>query len=298
MNKGMIARIRNVLFPAFIWRFDHWMLLRAPMLWRTRVLHLLVLLSVAVIAVLPFIQSSITNPIEAADLASNTLSCWYWQLLGATSVLAVWVRSILRKSVGELAPHRHVVTVIAVAIGSYLWFVTPSFLASLKINAIKKVAIEKEVLGADSVILSQYGSWACVPSAVWDNMSELERLRLVLVRYYGKDRINPDQPIREYFKKEPVSDWRSQCNKELNFSLDKWSLAYDSTEAIQTIGDARGYNALVENLSHGNGDPSDNPFYYIWIGYYWWSAGAIGIGILTAILSYPRYVWRRTFGRR
>ena len=286
MNRGMIARIRNLLFPAFVRRFDHWMLLRAPMLWRTRVLHLLVLLSVAVIAVMPFIQSSITNPIEAADLASDTVSWWYWQLFGAMSVLAAWVALILRKSVGELAPHRHVVTVVAVAIGSYLLLVTPSFLASLKINAIKEVAIKKEELGADSDILARYASWMCVPSTVWDNTSELEQLRLVLVRYYGKDHINLEEPVSKYFQKSAVSVL-SSCSKELNFSVSNWPLTYESRKGIRTIRDARGYRDSA-------GDPSENPFYYIWISYYWWLAGAIGIGILTAILSYPPYVWRPT----
>jgi hypothetical protein len=55
----MIARTRNVSFLAFIWRLDRWLLLRAPMLWRTRLPHLLVLLSLAVIAAVPFMQTSI-----------------------------------------------------------------------------------------------------------------------------------------------------------------------------------------------------------------------------------------------
>src|SRR5262245_30061029 len=101
MKKGIIARTKNVLH-AFIRRFNRWLLLRAPMLWRTRLPYMLVLLSLAVILAVPFMQTSIKDPIEAVELGPNTMECWFWRLVGAVGVLIFWVVSIISKPVGEL----------------------------------------------------------------------------------------------------------------------------------------------------------------------------------------------------
>jgi hypothetical protein len=263
------------MFLAFIRRLDRWLLLRAPMLWRTRLPHLLMLLSLAVIAALPFMQTSIKDPSQAVDLGSNTVTCWWWRLVGAVGVLFLWVRSINNKPVGELAPHRHIVTVVAVAMGSYLWLVTPSLLAYPQINAIKRVELGEPDLNKDFDFLSKYSDWRCVPRDVWDNESELERLRDVLARYYGH---------KVDLKKGSFGEYNVRtCHLEGNSPLDPSWIVNRGQEAIGTIKDAR--------------RPNDKNQFY-WIGQSWWlaAAGALGIGLLTAILSYPPYVWRRTFG--
>jgi len=278
----MIARIRNVYVSllAFIWRLDRWLLLRAPMLWRTRLPYLLVLLSLAVIAALTFMQTSIKRPIEAADLASSTVICWWSQLVGAVGVLFLWVRSINNTRVGELAPHRHIVTVVAVAIGSYLWLVTPSLLAYPRLNAIKWIELDEAAdLNKDFNFVSQYSDWSCVPPDVW-NTSEPNRLRAILARYYEYE--------VEFKKAAEGSFFIQPCHLNGDRPIDPSSLVDRGKEAIGSIKAARSF--LESNYDN------ENKFYSIGIGRSWWvAAAALGIGILTAILSYPRYVWRRTF---
>jgi hypothetical protein len=283
----MIARIKNVYVSlrAFIWRLDRWLLLRAPMLWRTRLPYLLVLLSLAVIAALTFMRTSIKRPIEAADLGSSTMICWWSWLIGAVSVLFLWVRSINKTPVGELAPHRHIVTVVAVAIGSYLWLVMPSLLAYPRINAIKQVELDEADLKKDFNLLSQYSDWRCVPPDVWNNESELNQLRAILARYHGYE---------VEVKKGQIEDLSfafRACHAKGDFPVASLWLVDRGNETIGTIKDARSF--LASNYDN------ENQFYNtIGIGLSWWvAAAALGIGILTAILSYPRYVWRRTFGR-
>jgi hypothetical protein len=271
----MIADIRNVLL-VFMRRLDRWLLLRAPMLWRTRLLGLLVLLSLVVTAIRWVMKTSIKDPSEVSDF--NTIMNWWLWLSLAVVVLALWVRSIIRKPVGELPPHRHVVTVVAVAIGSSLWLVTPSLLAYRQIEAINRVGLSDQALNSDRDFLSQYDGWRCVPPNVWENASKknLEQLRTVLARY-RVDARGVD------LEKGPISD-NPACNG--NFLLRQSRLVFNSKETIDMIRDARGFES---------NDTSENQFNTIRISHSWWWVVAIGIGILTAILSYPRYVWRRTF---
>ena len=125
----MIARARNLSFFAFLRRLDRRLLLRAPMLWRTRGFHLFTLLILAVAATAPFIQTSIKDLSEVYGIAGDTVLRWKLQSYVAMAVLGLWTLSIIRKPVGELAPRRHVVTVVVVTIGSYLFLITPSLLA-------------------------------------------------------------------------------------------------------------------------------------------------------------------------
>src|SRR5262249_50580763 len=127
-------------------RLDRWLLLRAPMLWRTRLPHLLVRLSLAVAVIIPFIQTSANVPYEAYDLGRDIKGMRSLLLIVAVVVLGAWVALIHRIPVGELAPHRHVVTVVAVAIGSYLCLITPSLLAYPKISAIGRVGVSDQQL--------------------------------------------------------------------------------------------------------------------------------------------------------
>jgi len=269
---------RNVSFLAFKRRFDRWLLVRAPMLWRTTLLpHLLVLLILAVTAAtISFIQTRTIDPTEVYAEASNTYSSWGFELFGVVCLLLLWVRSIIRWPVGELAPHRHVVTVVAVAIGSYLWLITPSLLAYPRINAIAQVRLSDRELKADLAFVSQYSDWRCVPSDVWrTNASELKQLHDVSLRYYAAN-----------VKRGPPNE---SCIEGAAFILEPEDFSRVCKEAINDVIDARSFGP---KYARGNG------FYGIWIGHLWWLLAALATGILTAILSYPRYVWRRTFLQR
>jgi hypothetical protein len=267
---------RNVSFLAFKRRLDRWLLVRAPLLWRTRLPHLLVLLILAVTAVtIPFIQTRAIDPTEAYGAGSTTYAGWVLELFGVVCVLLLWVRSIIRKPVGELAPHRHVVTVVAVAIGSYLWLITPSLLAYPQINAIAQIRLSDQELKTDLAFVSQYSYWTCVPSDVWNNESELKQLHDVFLRYFAQANV----------KKGPANE---ECSIKEAFNLDQTYLVKMCKEAISNIIDAR---------SFGSNYTAENGFYGIWIGHSWWLVAALATGILTAILSYPRYVWRRFLRR-
>jgi hypothetical protein len=273
-EKGVTAYITKAI--PFTRRFDRWLLLRAPLLWRTRLPSLLVLLSLGVIVAIPFVLmlTSIEVRTEVVEVASKTLVFWRLQLYGAVVVLVMWVRFIIiRKPVEELAPRRHIVTVLAVTIGSYFWLVTPSVLAYQPINAIKRVGPSDQKLNADLEVVSHYSKWDCVPPDVLNNTDELEKLRNVLLYYSANV---PD------FKREKGKD----CASKDAISLGVWSVAYDVGKAIDTIREARGFNTFGENR-----------FDAIRINLSWGQAFALGIGMLTAILSYPGYVWRRIFLR-
>jgi hypothetical protein len=279
----MIARTRNVSFLAFIRRLDRWLLLRAPMLWRTRPVYLLVLLSLAVIAAIPFIgpfiETRIKDASELVTVATNTVSCWWWWFWGSAVVIALWVRSIIRKPVGELAPHRHIVTVGVVAVGSYLWLITPSLLAYPQIDAIKRFGPNsRETLRDDYRFLSEYSDWNCVTPDVWDNLRVLKRLSDILSNYgYVIE-------VKDLTKGE-IPKYPRDCQRNGVAPLNANTLVSNSRAAIETIAEARG-----DPLFSFSGTGID-----FWLSWWLAAAGALGIGILTAILSYPSYVWRRTF---
>jgi hypothetical protein len=285
MKKGMIAHIRDILFPTLYRRFDHWLLLRAPMLWRTRPVHLLVLLSLAVIAAIPLLSTKITGPLELDDLATDTVSCWWWRVVGSAFVIAVWVGSIIRKPVGELAPHRHIMTVVVVAIGSYLWLITPRLLADPQINAIKRFGSNN--LAFDYEFLGRHRSWHCVPPDVWNNKRELEQLRNILAQYSTK----VDDRTRGEIDRTCPLNGSAPLRDVQNITLTR--------RAIEIIAEARGDQSVAFSESQG-GSPAQfmiTGIDFSWFSWWWVPAAALGIGILTSILSYPRYVWRRTFGR-
>jgi hypothetical protein len=293
---------RNVSFFAFKRRLDHWLLVRAPMLWRTRLPHFLLLLILAVTATIPlFIQTKAMDPNETYGL--SVISNWVMLLFCVVLVLMLWVRSIIRKPVGELAPHRHVVTVVAVAIGSYLWLIAPSLLVYLQINAIAQVRLSDQELKTDLAFVSRYNDWECVPSSVWNNAIELKQLRDVSLRYYPYADVKKGPPSRE------------SCGNKEAFSLDPTYVIRACKTAINTIIDARSFEPnmmswLFDRLHNRSAqdhlgelrdkqnDAGENQFYAIWIGHSWWLLAALATGILTAILSYPRYVWRRIFLQR
>jgi hypothetical protein len=260
--------------PGFIRRFDRWLLLREPLLWRTRLPWLLVLLSLPVMLAIPFIGTSIKAPTDVVDLASDTVAVGGLQSKFAAFVVAMWVLFILKREVGELAPRRHIATVVAVAVGSFVWLVVPSLLAYPQIDAIKHVGPGDQQLNADLEVVSRYDRWNCVPPDVSDKPDEREKLRNVLV-YYSANA--PD------FKKEKGRN----CKSEDAVSLGVWSVAYNVGRAIEIIREARGFDTLGENR-----------FDALRIDLSWWLAVALGIGVMTAILSYPLYVWRRIFLRR
>jgi hypothetical protein len=256
-------------------RLDRWLLLRAPMLWRAQPPRWLVSVSLAVIVIAAIlIPTSIKVPAEVDDLVFDTVTIRMLLRYGVAMALLAWLLSIVGKPVGELALRRHISTVVAVAIGSFVWLALPSVLTYRQINAIKRLGPNDQELSANLDVVSRYDRWDCVPPDV--DAGEIEKLRNVLAYYSGAA---PD------LKKEQAV---SSCKSKDFFSLTASSGAFYSTrKVIETIREARGFRTNGENR-----------FQDIWSLPYWWLAVALGLGILTAIWSYPTYVWRRTFLKR
>jgi hypothetical protein len=254
------------ILAAFMRQLDRWLLLREPMLWRAQPPRWLVPVSLAVIviAAIALMPTSIKVPAELDGLASYTVSIRMLLRYGVVIALFVWFPSILGKPVGELAPRRHISTVVAVAIGSFVWLALPSVLTYPQISAIKRLGPNDQELSANLEIVSRYGRWDCVPPDV--DADEIEKLRNVLAYYSGAA---PD------LKTEQAG---SSCKFKDFFSLQPPGPFYSTRNAIETIREARGYD--------------------IWSSPYSWVAVALGLGILAAIWSYPTYVWRRTFLKR
>src|ERR1700752_2506459 len=93
----------------FVRRFDRWLMLRAPMLWRTRLPYCLLILCLIVLAAVAFVQTNMALPI---DLQGGLRSLWWFEVLIATIVILLWLSFILRRSVGEVLPTRHAATVL------------------------------------------------------------------------------------------------------------------------------------------------------------------------------------------
>lgn len=273
----MIGREHGLLIPRLLRRFDHWLLLRAPMLWRTRLLHCVLVLFLLILTTSLFLQTSIEHPSEIQY--SGVTSKWGLQVFGAFGALVLWVRSILRKPVGEIALRRHVVTIVAVTIGSYIWLVTPSLLALVEIKTIAGVKPNDGELTAEREILGRYQRWNCIPPRVWKDepalQIELEQLRPILARYV-RDKID---------LKTAMSDDYMACTEGDSRKVAGYGV-HSSFRIIETISDA--HNLWSENWI-------GTQFSDIRASLYWFAAIAIGIGLLTAIFSYPKYVWRRIF---
>jgi hypothetical protein len=273
----MLGHIRKAIatFAAVRRRIDRWLLLRAPMLWRAQPSRWLVLLTltVIVIAAIALRPTSIKVPTEVDDLADYTVFIRTLLRYGVAIALWLWFQSIIGRDVGELPPRRHSVTVVAVAIGSFIWLAMPSVLTYPAIDAIKRLGPGDQELIANLEVVSRYGRWECVPPDV--DRDEIEKLRNVIASYRGTA---PD------LKKEQAG---SSCKSKDFSSLKPSGALYSTRIAIETISEARGFNT---------GGP--NRFYDLWSSPYSWLAVALGLGILTAIWSCPTYVWRRTFLRR
>ncbi|HKA02452.1 MAG TPA: hypothetical protein VKE70_38335 [Candidatus Solibacter sp.] len=263
------------ILAAFMRRLDRWLLLRAPMLWRALPPRWLVLVSLAVIviAAIPLMLTSIKVPADVNDLTFDTVTIRMLLRYGVAIAFWVWLPSIVGKPVGELAPRRHISTVVAVAIGGFVWLALPSVLTYPQINAIKRVGPNDQELSANLEIVSRFDRWDCVPPDV--DAEDIEKLRNVLAYYTGAA---PD------LKKEQAV---ISCKSKDFFSLTASGAFYSARKVIETIWEARGFKT-----------DGKNQFNDIWSWPYWWLAVALGLGILTAILSYPTYVWRRTFLRR
>jgi hypothetical protein len=276
----MLGRVSGVLYPPFFRRLDRWLLLRTPMLWRTRLFHCLLVLCFLTLTNLPIMRTNIDHPREVS-LQSEILESWRFRVWGVAIALALWVRVILRKPVGELALHRHIVTVVAITIGSYLWLVTPSFLAYLEIRAIAGVQLGDPELNADLGFLTRYRDWRCIPPGVWKSKDEFERelkqLYDVLARYGYTAKLKTESSA-SYFT----------CDEGDSRQVARESL-YTPRQRIKVIQDAR---------SFWSDDSSENQFSGIQASFAWFLTIALGIGVLTTIFSYPSYVWRRTFLRR
>jgi hypothetical protein len=249
------------------------------MLWRTRPLGALMALGLAVLASLPLVETRVEIPASPFALSvemSGVRMFWGEQVVGAVAVLAAWVWLILRRPVGEVALHRHVATVVAVGVVGYLWLVTPSLLALVEVHALRRVEISDRMLESDREVLARYAEWSCIPPAAWKGERELAQVRNVLGRYRRGVELNL----------EPT---QHGCDEQDARRLDRnWAVSW-SIKDIAAIKDAR---------SLGSGLPGPNQFSHLRASFSWFAPAALGMGILAAALSYPSYVWRRTFLRR
>jgi hypothetical protein len=273
----MIRRVSVTVF-LFLRRLDRWLLLRAPLLWRTPLLPLLVLLALTIAVAFLVTRTSIEHPREILRPTHKALGIFFFGLMVAVVVLAIWLFFILTKPVGELMPRRHVVTVLAVATGTYLVLVTPSLLAYPQIEVIKRVGPEK--MDAHFDMLARHDAWNCMPPGTSDD--ELQKLGDVVDIYIegGSSGIKRVE--------EPLVDSKRQCHREGKLPVEDPSIVDISQYRIRMIRDAR---SLYTNYD------VQNIFYIFRIDHYWWFLAAIAIGILTAIFSYPAYVWRRILSR-
>jgi hypothetical protein len=266
---------------SLIARLDRWWLQRVPMLWRTRLVTALLALIVFTFLSLLIFPHAVTGFGSPHELdIPNIRNSWELPVLGAVIALGLWVLMILRRPVGELPLRRHVVTLIAVAVGSYLWLVTPSVLSLREIRAIANLASPEE-LDRDLSVLGLYSNWTCVPAGEGD--AELEQLKKINERFdprYNSLRLEKGEIN---YLRCPKSDVSSYSHVNYFFVIS------DVRDKINVIQDARHF---------WSDDAASNRFSGIrasFSGFVW---AALGIGILTTLLSYPAYVWRRTLLHR
>jgi hypothetical protein len=199
--------------------------------------------------------------------------------------LGFWVRFILRKPVGEVPPSRHLVTVIAVTVGSYLWLVAPGLLTLFEISKIKNVELSEGVksddrvalvqLNADLDTLSLYRSWRCIPPG---KESEIQKLCKLADRYYVSGYCS-GSPVNQEL--EPAAD-DINCVDKRSWRTKFWPV-YSIRRTILAIKDAWGLPS------------EEHPFSIIRESWVWLLIAALGFGLFTAMFSYPSYVWRRIF---
>lgn len=286
----MLARVVQTFRPSAVQRLDRWWLQRAPMLWRARLVTALLLLVLLVsISVLLFPETIFGFDSLRVIHGSYARDTWPMQVVGAVLALGVWVRLILRRPVGELPARRHVVTLLAVTVGSYLWLVAPSMLALGEIKAIAKLEVSAEQLERDRAVLARYSNWQCVPMG--KGRTELEQLKAIYARYdhprYGPLKLQPIPPTR-------ACDDPSQPQR----SLDPANTMQIPSFVIGSIEKKLDVILDAKSFSLWSGPVSENQFSHIRASFRWSFVAALGAGALAVLLSYPGYVWRRTLLRR
>jgi hypothetical protein len=275
------GRIRiRVPVPPVLRRADRWLLLRAPLLWRVKLPHSLLALALIIAFVSSLLKMKVTDPGDVPRLASTLTGIWLFQLeIGFFAVL-IWMGRIVRRGVDELPLHRHVVTLVAVTFGSYLWLAAPGWLANLQMKAIARIALSEELLQADRIVVTRYDDWYCVPATFDQN--ELNQLRAVLERYYGRAPESADLT-----KRQAAAFFCSEGDMTLGAAF----FVPSARHAIDTILISRGLQPPKAT--------DDSPIYFMrTFNAYWLMFAAFVLGLLTVAFSYPRYVWLRTFGLR
>ena len=270
---------RSAAIRALGQRFNRWYLLHAPMLWRTRLLQSLLLLSLAVTVDTLLVPSVPDSPSKLPfQITNDIVGYWLLGVIVVCSALVLWIWMILRTRVGEIALRRHTTTVVAVALGSYLWLITPSLFAYYEIRGISKLLTNDEA-NADIEILRRYSFWSCVPETVWADerklTMELDQLRGSM-KHYEEALPNP-----------PELEANKYCNENNSRSAKGIDASLAKDKAL-AISDAHAFFA---------GAKGENRFALIRASFSLFPLLAIAIGILSAVLSYPIYVWRRRFFR-
>lgn len=267
-----------VLRLTFFQRLDQWWLQRAPMLWRTRLLTALLVLAVLVLLRLPLISQTATginSPLDVYGI-ERSIGRWSMYVLGSGIAIGLWVLVILRRPVGELPLRRHFATFVAVAIGSYVWLVTPSVMAIGEIRAIASVDLSVDTINQDLNVLSLYRNWECVPEGLGG--AELEQLNAVYARYSYP----PSNGI-QLVDALPSQNCAEESDSSSFLRAGSWNISH-TRKRIDAIRDARRF---IDEPK------SENQFSYIRSSMVWFVLVAIVVGALTSLLSYPAYVWRR-----
>ena len=277
---------RKTSIIAFLVRTDRSLLLQAPLLWRTRSHYILTILTLTVMLFLALIPIKTQRLSELYGIDDSMSTYWNLAMMAVGLIILLWIASIVRVPVGELWPSRHVVTVVVVAFCSYLWLITPSFFAYRQIHEIATVGPNSTDLDSDSKTLSQYTEWACVSQDVFDNPQKMSELRDVLKRYTEREWAVDDLARRTEWSSPP-----RRCEKSTDRALNDWyNNVFTSRQIIGAIEDARSFESDTYN--------EYNIFSRFIVGQLTWIFTSIGIGVLSCLLSYPFYVWRRVLFSR
>jgi hypothetical protein len=268
-------------------QLDHWILLRFPLFWRTRVLYFLFALSSAWLVASVLLYLVFSNMYIVAKWGAwLNFFVEFWSVTNWTLVsimlLYAWIISIIVVKVGEIPLRWHFTTIYTTVIGAYICIMMSSILPYSMISAIKHINIADDEFSSDMSILSSYDRWRCVPETVVGNSDEFGRLEGVLARY--------GQTIT--FERSATKRSNTYCEKS-EFPLINVDVIENLYSGIAIIKDSRKIDA------DANSERNYNIFKGFGVDIYGWSvAVAVLFGLIITASSYPWYVWRRIIWRR
>lgn len=255
-------------------RFDHWLLLRAPLFWRTQPLRFLVVPGFVLLLI--WLVQSIDGQ-DPLAIDASWLRNWWILLMVASLVVWHWVKRIVRWPVGEILFRRHLTTIVTVAIGSYLWLVAPGILVYQESTAVAAVPFSDPQLAEDLATLSKHEHWRCIPPEIWDDSAArataYKQLQRVISRY-TRDRYDSFETAK--------SPSYHSCRTDRYHALQETYMVSQIEENIALIRAARRFWVRGK---------SDNPYSTVRDSFIWLIFVAIAAGFAAALLSYPHWRW-------